>query len=274
MSYTIDTLREIAALHPEAELFLIIGADQFDNFMLWRSFDKIFEIANVVVTSRPGAHLPARLEELPARLRDYVEIFDADEATLTTGRLVKFLALNDIDISASEIRRRIRARQSVDKFLAPRAIEYIEKHRLYAPYSDRVRDFAEFTRFCANQLFERKAIQVRAFDLRELDKPSEFALIGSGSSTRHTSALADYVLRRVKEEFGFYPYNIEGQSEGRWVVLDYGALILHLFYDFARSEYKLEDLWKDGRELQLTDPFAARSEAPDASAIPHVPNKS
>ena len=42
---------------------------------------------------------------------------------------------------------------------------------------------------------------------------------------------------------------IEGVDEGRWVVVDYGPLIVHLFYDFVRQEYRLEDLWKEGKEL-------------------------
>ena len=56
-----------------------------------------------------------------------------------------------------------------------------------------------------------------------------------------------------KEEFNVLPQGVEGIDEGRWVVVDYGALIVHLFYDFVRQEYRLEDLWKNGTELKLVD---------------------
>ena len=46
---------------------------------------------------------------------------------------------------------------------------------------------------------------------------------------------------------------VEGLSEGRWSVLDYGGLIIHVFYDFVRQEYRLEDLWKKGRDMQLRE---------------------
>jgi nicotinate-nucleotide adenylyltransferase len=57
----------------------------------------------------------------------------------------------------------------------------------------------------------------------------------------------------VKEEFNLLPQGVEGSDEGRWVVVDYGALIVHLFYDFVRQEYQLEELWTDGKELSIKD---------------------
>ena len=48
-----------------------------------------------------------------------------------------------------------------------------------------------------------------------------------------------------------FPQSVEGLREGRWCLLDYGTTIVHVFYDFVRMEYKLEDLWKDGKPLAL-----------------------
>ena len=58
------------------------------------------------------------------------------------------------------------------------------------------------------------------------------------------------------------PQSVEGLGEGRWALLDYGALIVHVFYDFVRQEYRIEDLWRSGRDMRLVDPGAAERAAP------------
>jgi nicotinate-nucleotide adenylyltransferase len=65
--------------------------------------------------------------------------------------------------------------------------------------------------------------------------------------------MAENLVLAVKEEFNVYPLGVEGVDEGRWVVVDYGPLIIHLFYDYVRQEYRMEELWKDGKEFKLTD---------------------
>ena len=96
----------------------------------------------------------------------------------------------------------------------------------------------------------------KRFDLRKLSAPSEFSLICSGTSTRQTVALAESLVRFVKEEYGVLPISFEGAEEGRWVLVDYGALIVHVFYDYVRNEYRLEELWKQGIDLNLRDKSA------------------
>lgn len=88
--------------------------------------------------------------------------------------------------------------------------------------------------------------------MRNLVSPTEFSLIASGTSTRHAVSLAENLIQAVKEEYGAYPQSLEGITEGRWVLVDYGSLIVHVFYDFARQEYQLEQLWKEGKEVQLS----------------------
>ena len=118
---------------------------------------------------------------------------------------------------------------------------------------DKIGDFKKFSSFAGDVLFSKKGIQVRGFDLRKMSAPSEFAVICSGTSTRHTSSLAENLIDAVKEEYGVLPQSIEGLSEGRWVVLDYGSLIVHLFYDFVRQEYSIEKLWLDAVDIGLKD---------------------
>ena len=61
----------------------------------------------------------------------------------------------------------------------------------------------------------------------------------------------------MKDHLGVRPISIEGLTEGRWVAVDYGALIIHIFYDYVRQEYRLEELWKKGLEVPLKDKMLA-----------------
>lgn len=256
-SYTIQTLEEIKAENPEAELFLIMGADLLPEFKAWKDWKKILEIANLIVTSRPGVDLPKSQEDLPEFLQPFVTDQDFNFMTLKTGREIQFLQLNDVAVSATELRKWLRTGKSVQKYIPLGVESRIKEKGLYAPLGDRIGDYEQFAEFCANILFSRKAINVRGFDLRPTTAPTEFAIICSGTSTRHTSSLAENLAAAVKEEFNVFPQSLEGAEEGRWVLLDYGSLIVHIFYDYIRQEYSLENLWKEGKDLNLKDPTLA-----------------
>lgn len=255
LSYTIDTVTSMRQRVEADDLYLIIGADQFEEFGQWKDYQRILTEANLIVTTRPGWDIPDSAEELPEYLRALVAEYDFNFMELKTGRNVQFVRLEDVEVSASEVRKLLRTGRPVEKFL-PLAVEsYIKENKLYRPVRDRIGDFEKFTGFCANVLFSRKAIQVRGFDLSKLSAPTDFTLIASGTSTRHAAALAEHVVNAVKEEYSVLPQSVEGIDEGRWVLVDYGSLIVHVFYDFVRQEYSLEKLWKEGRDLQLKDPY-------------------
>lgn len=252
-SYTIDTINDLKNKHPEADLFLILGADNFELFSDWKDPKKILENCNLIIASRPGWEVPTEKAELPDFFQKITADFDFNFVELKYGTSVQFLKLKDIEISAQEIRKWVRIGKNVDKYL-PLAVErYIADNKIYASLGSKIPDYKKFTEFCAQVLFDRKAIQVRAFDLRQLSAPTEFSLVASGTSTRHATALGENIMMAVKEEFNVYPQSVEGTDEGRWVLLDYGSLIIHLFYDFVRQEYSLEKLWQDGVDLKLVD---------------------
>jgi len=252
-SYTVDTIQELLKKYKSNELFLIIGADNFETFSEWKDYKKILELANIVVTTRPGYQIPENEKEWPDYLTPLVADSDFGTLELTTGRSIEFITLDDLDISSSELRKRLRLGRPTEKFL-PLAVEsYIKEHGLYRVTKEKISDFKAFSEFCAQALMDKKAIAVRGFDLQSLSTTCDYAIVASGTSTRHTSSLAENLIKAVKDEFNIYPLGIEGVDEGRWVVVDYGALIVHLFYDFVRQEYRLEDLWKKGTELTFTD---------------------
>lgn len=255
-SFTIETIEALQKANKGTRYAFILGQDLLGELKQWKSWEKLLEKVDLIVTSRPGFEFPKTVEDLPAFLQPLVEDFDFNFIQLKTGREIQFLQLKDIDVSSSDLRKWLRTGKKVEKYL-PLAVEnYIREKALYKPIGDRIGDYKKFTEFCAQALFSRKAIQVRAFDLRQMTSPSEFAIICSGTSTRHTASLAENVVRAVKDEFNVLPQSLEGVDEGRWVLVDYGSLIIHVFYDHIRQEYSLEKLWKDGIDLGLKDPTA------------------
>ncbi|MEZ4870912.1 MAG: nicotinate (nicotinamide) nucleotide adenylyltransferase [Bdellovibrionales bacterium] len=253
ISYTIDTIKAYLQEYSSEELYLIIGADQFEIFDQWLKYGELLAKTNIIVTTRPGAYLPLAKEDFPGEMSELVAEFDGETAVLSSGRSIHFIKLKDLHISSSDIRKRLRTGKSTVEQLDSRVEKYIHEHKLYNTVGEKIKNYEKFTRFCGQALFDRKAINVQGFDLHDLDKPAEYTVVASGTSKRHTSSLAERVIDRVKEEYGVFPYNVEGIKDGRWVVIDYGSLLIHLFYDYVRSEYSIEDLWSDGKNLNLED---------------------
>ncbi len=251
VSYTIDTVHQLE--NAKTELTLVIGLDQFMHFDKWKDFDELLQKVNLIVTSRPGHDFPKSTSDLPHALAKHVQSFKGGVIQLKSGYTIQFFQLEDIEISATEIRKRLRVGEPVSD-LIPKAIElYIRKKGLYEAVGNRIGDFEKFTQFCGKILREKGGIGVVGFDLRSVQASSEFTIVVSGTSTKHAQSLAENLMRAVKDEYGVWAQSIEGQKEGRWVVLDYGSLIVHVFYDFVRQEYRLEEIWKDAEEVKFQE---------------------
>ena len=104
-------------------------------------------------------------------------------------------------------------------------------------------------------LFDRKAQDVVALDLRKLSTATDFFLIATGTSDTHVASIADHVVTELKIE-GVRPLNVEGERGGRWVLVDYFDFVVHVFHPAAREFYQLERLWGDA-PLHKMEPRAA-----------------
>ncbi|MBW8076338.1 MAG: ribosome silencing factor [Metallibacterium scheffleri] len=91
-------------------------------------------------------------------------------------------------------------------------------------------------------LEELKAKEVRVIDVRGKTSVADTLVIASGTSTRHVKALADEVVRFVKQA-GMFPLGVEGQTEAEWVLVDLGDVIVHVMLPRIREFYGLERLW-------------------------------
>ncbi len=93
-------------------------------------------------------------------------------------------------------------------------------------------------------LEDKKAENIVILDLREISSVTDTMVVASGHSDRHVQAVGESLLQEMKKH-GFYPLGSEGLQGGRWALLDYGEIVVHVFYDEVRQHYDLEGVWRD-----------------------------
>ncbi len=101
---------------------------------------------------------------------------------------------------------------------------------------------------CARALLDRKAIDLVILEVKNLSSFTDYFLICSGNSDRQVQAIASHIEEKLGEK-GILPLGIEGKREGRWVLLDYGEVVIHVFYQPVREFYDLERLWSEAPRL-------------------------
>ncbi len=95
----------------------------------------------------------------------------------------------------------------------------------------------------------RKALGLVVLDVRNLTSVADVFIICSGSSNRQVTAIAEFIQTELKKA-GKKPLSVEGKKEGHWVLLDYGHVIIHVFYESVRNFYDLEGLWVDAKRIK------------------------
>jgi ribosome silencing factor RsfS/YbeB/iojap len=106
---------------------------------------------------------------------------------------------------------------------------------------------------CAAFVLDKKAYNVRILDVRKISSLTDFLVLASGSSDRQVKAAAESVHLGLKKVYDTMPIGIEGLNEGRWVLIDYGDVMVHVFHEPIRHFYDLDGLWCDAEELTLQD---------------------
>lgn len=97
-----------------------------------------------------------------------------------------------------------------------------------------------------------KALNVVVLDVHGLASFADTFIVCSGRSHRQVSAIAEFVQKDLKVK-GITPLGIEGLREGHWVLMDYGDVLIHVFYEPVRIFYDLEGLWSDAKRVEVGD---------------------
>ncbi len=107
---------------------------------------------------------------------------------------------------------------------------------------------------------EKKSMGIVAIDVRKLTSVADAFILCSGRSNRQVSAIAEHIRRSLKTG-GLRPLHVEGEKEGHWALLDYGHVVIHVFYEPVRSFYDLESLWADAPRIDFEALFNEKGNA-------------
>ena len=104
----------------------------------------------------------------------------------------------------------------------------------------------ELAAFCEKVLYEHKAENIIRFDMEGLEwAQADCYIVCTGISAPHIGALAERVVREVRAEYAVRPSAVDGDPQSKWIIVDFGNVMIHVLTTEARERYQLEELWND-----------------------------
>jgi len=253
-SYTVDTLQRLAKEFPGKEWFFIMGSDGFLEIKTWKEYGKLVSLASMVVMGRDGAAFK-RCRELLKETYPGYRRGEGGAWVHPSLYPIIFLEITHLAVSSTMIRR-LRSEGRSVRFLVPEGVRlYMEEKGLYVkkraenPKKTSM-DSRSLALALARAAVDNKGENVVVLDVNGASSFADYFVIAHGRSTRHVQGMADNIRRDLKK-LGAYPRSVEGESEAKWILMDYGDVIVHLFYEPVRGFYDLEGLWHDVPRLQL-----------------------
>lgn len=116
---------------------------------------------------------------------------------------------------------------------------------------------------CAELAADKKGYAIRVLDITRISTIADLLVIVSGQSDRQNQAICDHIRKELKK-YGKVQ-EIEGESDGKWIVMDYGDVLVHIFHEEQRRRYDLDGLWEKGELVELPQALQATIAANEAS---------
>ena len=110
----------------------------------------------------------------------------------------------------------------------------------------------EKIRIAVKALDSKRAENIQVLKVRDLTILGDYFVIAHGNSTTQTRALAEEVEFQLSQQ-GIEPHHREGMNGSNWYILDYTDVIVHVFYEETREFYRLEQLWADAEQVDISD---------------------
>jgi len=133
-------------------------------------------------------------------------------------------------------------------------------------------DSRELALIAAEAASEKKAEDIVVVDVADLLVVTDYFVIGTGSNDRQVRSIAEEVEDKLRERAGVKPIGREGTEEGKWVLLDFADIVVHIFQPEERDFYRLERLWGEAPRLELpesvTGPVSPAEEPQAATDVP------
>jgi ribosome-associated protein len=121
------------------------------------------------------------------------------------------------------------------------------------PNRSHLADALKLARAAVRVAAENRGQNILLLDLSEQTSLFDYFVIATGQSRRQLAAMASEIDRALKTEYNERKLSISGYEESRWIILDYGSIVVHLFDEDTRQFYDLESLWGDGKQVDIAD---------------------
>ena len=105
----------------------------------------------------------------------------------------------------------------------------------------------------ARTAYENRGREVAVLDMRSLTPVFDYFVVATGTSNRQLHAMSEEIDHKLEDDLKDKRMGIEGYDASRWVLLDYGSVVIHLFDDETREFYALEALWADAKAIDISD---------------------
>lgn len=116
-------------------------------------------------------------------------------------------------------------------------------------------------RVAVTAALDKKALDLDVLQVGELTSIAEYFILASATNERQAAAIADSIVDQLRDQLKVKPLLVEGATPGRWVLLDYGDFIVHIFTEDVRRFYGLERLWGDAPNVTAEYTGAAAQRA-------------
>lgn len=130
-SYSVETLELLMEKESDREFFFIVGSDAFSQFKTWRRPYDILKMTNIIVMERPGFPIEKIKKFIEVELGVPFQYNDDNEILISTGKSIHLMKVTILDISSSEIRRKVYLGESIRYLVPPEVEKYIEMNKLY-----------------------------------------------------------------------------------------------------------------------------------------------
>ena len=114
---------------------------------------------------------------------------------------------------------------------------------------------------------DKKALEPVLLDVQGRASYTDYILVLSGRSDRQVQAIAEAVQESLRRNLGVHAIGIEGKRDGQWTLIDFGDIVVHVFYHPIRDFYDLEGLWGDAPRVHLQIPPESRLQVTDAYGL-------
>jgi len=268
LSYSVDTLRELDRRYGNSvHFYFILGTDAFKDIEKWKEYKSLTDYAALVVMARDE-----KTEESARRIMG--DAFPEYKFNSETGRFqaegkqdIIFLKVTRVEVSSTDVRYRKIMGRSVRYLVPDEVFNYMEEKNLYtqslssnskAPGKVQKNDLSSLDKAIAiaQAVKDNKGEEIVVLDVRTISAFADFFVIAQGRSTKHVQGIADKMRRELRNN-GIRCSSVEGETEGKWVLMDYGEVIVHLFYEPVREFYDLEGLWSQAPRIPFEDEVAS-----------------